>query len=74
MAVSEYGEYPNQAYYVTPKALNWRFQKWIKQADFSEEVPTAIFEASYEKNGELVYQQIIVNLQGIQQQNGITLD
>lgn len=66
IAVSEYGEYPKQVYYVTPKRHNWSFVKWLKQADFSEQMPYAKFVVNYEKNGDQVSQVISVSLDSIQ--------
>lgn len=65
IAISEYGEYPKKAFYVSPKKMNWQFVKWIKEANFSEEEPTTVFEVSYEVKEKLFFERITVSLNSI---------
>lgn len=65
IAVSEYGEYPNQAYYISPKRNNWLFVKWIKLADFSEVTPSSDLLVSYQIKGKTILETISVNVETI---------
>jgi len=43
ITVSEFGEYPDQSLYVTPKANKWQFVEWNHIPKLGELNPTLIF-------------------------------
>ncbi|MBL1261268.1 MAG: hypothetical protein COB33_012125 [Thiotrichaceae bacterium] len=43
VAVSEFGEYPDQKLYITPKANEWLFTGWKHIPKLGEDNPTIIF-------------------------------
>lgn len=51
IAVSEFGEYPEQKVYVTPKANDWYFTKWEKIPSLGETDPKLVFLLRNTTNG-----------------------
>lgn len=51
ITVSEFGEYPEQKVYVTPKANEWHFIKWEKIPSLGEIDPKLVFLVRSVTNG-----------------------
>jgi hypothetical protein len=62
IAVSEFGEFPQQRIYTSPKRDSWKFISWVKHADFSENNPTAIFQVKSQVGNSIIKENISVNL------------
>lgn len=67
IAVSQYGEMPQQTYFVTEKEPNLTFEHWdwMKTAKYSEKRPSVSFVVSYSENGKKVFKTITVDMNDI---------
>ena len=66
IAVSEFGEYPEQALYVSPKANKWQFIEWNHIPQLGESNPTIIFTLKSTNNSVAKIYTIKVNLLNIE--------
>ncbi|GAD31874.1 conserved hypothetical protein [Photobacterium leiognathi lrivu.4.1] len=67
IAVSQYGEIPQQTYYVTEKQPNLTFEHWdwMKTTKYSEKRPSVSFVTSHIKNGKKVLETITVDMSDV---------
>lgn len=66
ITVSEFGEYPDQSLFITPKANEWHFTGWQHIPELGENNPTIIFTLkSIDKKIEKNYK-VKVNLTNIE--------
>jgi len=60
ITVSEFGEYPDQTLYITPKANKWQFIEWNHIPKLGEENPTIIF--TLKKTNKNIEQKVTVKV------------
>ena len=65
ITVSEFGEYPEQKLYITPKANEWVFVKWEHIPNLGEENPTIILSLKSKNKKIEKYYRVKVGLEGI---------
>jgi len=66
ITVSEFGEYPDQKLYITPKANEWLFTGWVHIPRLGEDNPTIIFTLKSINKGIQSNVTVKANLSGIE--------
>ena len=66
ITVSEFGEYPEQRLFITPKANEWHFTGWKHIPELGENNPTIIFTLKSIDNGITKNYKVKVNLKNIE--------
>lgn len=69
ITVSEFGEYPDQKLYITPKANEWQFTGWKHIPKLGEDNPTITFTLKSTNEGIQNNITVKVNLAGIEYVN-----
>ncbi len=65
ITVSEFGEYPEQKLYKTPKANVWSFEGWEHIPKLGEPNPTLVINLKSENNKKVKYFKVKANLETI---------